>query len=77
MRELAKLRWQCRRGTLELDILLTRYLDRYYQSATHDEKAQFIELLSAEDDVLLALLITGTLPLPPNMHGLIQKIHHL
>lgn len=60
MSELAKLRWQCRRGTLELDLLLTRYLDTHYQQADKAEQVLFKELLSFEDDRLLVLLLQGT-----------------
>jgi antitoxin CptB len=44
MDELAKLRWQCRRGTRELDLLLNRYLDTRYSLADEKEKARFVEL---------------------------------
>ncbi len=57
MNELAKLRWQCRRGTKELDLLLLRYLDNYYLKADNEEKALFIEFLMLEDDHLLSILL--------------------
>ena len=52
MHQLAKLRWQCRRGTKELDLLLQRYLDSGYLLADDEEKALFVELLELEDDEL-------------------------
>jgi antitoxin CptB len=54
MSELAKLRWQCRRGTKELDLLLTRYLETRYPHADEDEKAQFIEILNLDDSELFS-----------------------
>jgi len=44
-----RLRWRCRRGTRELDRLLTWYLDTRY--ATSDAAAQnaFADLLDAQD----------------------------
>lgn len=57
MNELAKLRWQCRRGTKELDLLLLRYLDNQYLKSDNEEKALFIELLMLEDDHLLSILL--------------------
>ncbi len=65
MNTLAKLRWQCRRGTLELDLLLTRYLENHYVHVTDEEKALFAELLAFEDDVLLEILMGGTANQPP------------
>jgi antitoxin CptB len=31
--EIGKLRWRCRRGMRELDVLLSRYLDEEYRTA--------------------------------------------
>lgn len=57
MNELAKLKWQCRRGMKELDLLLENYLATDYLIADAAEKARFVELLQLEDDELLAVLI--------------------
>ena len=57
MHQLAKLRWQCRRGTKELDLLLQRYLDSGYLLADDEEKALFVELLALEDDELVGVLM--------------------
>ena len=57
MNQLARLQWQCRRGTKELDLLLQSYLDTGYLVADHEEKALFVELLELEDDELLGVLM--------------------
>ncbi len=57
MNELARLKWQCRRGMLELDLLLEQYLNTRYDLASDSEKAAFLELLTLEDDELLAVLL--------------------
>jgi antitoxin CptB len=54
---LAKLRWQCRRGTKELDFLLSRYLETEYLIADQEERALFVDLLGFEDDELIGVLI--------------------
>ncbi len=54
MNELAKLRWQCRRGSRELDLLLNNYLETRYPVADDEEKARFVELLKLDDDELMA-----------------------
>jgi antitoxin CptB len=74
MCELSKLKWQCRRGTLELDVLLTRYLETGYAQATDEEQALFVELLTFEDDFLLELLLNDTAKSPPKMIALVQYI---
>jgi antitoxin CptB len=53
MAELGKLRWQCRRGCKELDLLLTDYLENRYPQANNKEKALFQELLKLDDTELL------------------------
>jgi antitoxin CptB len=53
--ELAKLKWQCRRGSLELDLLLQHYLDNSYLQADSDEQERFVALLQLEDEALLTV----------------------
>ncbi|MDO9424425.1 MAG: succinate dehydrogenase assembly factor 2 [Methylobacter sp.] len=57
MDELARLKWQCRRGTKELDFLLNRYLETGYLVADEAERSLFIELLELEDDELMGILM--------------------
>ena len=57
MTELGKLRWQCRRGSRELDLLLENYLQTRYTVADEDEKARFIAMLKLDDAELLEQLI--------------------
>jgi len=74
MSDLARLTWQCRRGTLELDRLLMQYLQDIYAHSNVDEQALFQELLTYEDDQLLSLL-TGKVQHPAvGMQTLIDSI---
>jgi len=57
MDELARLKWQCRRGTKELDFLLNRYLETGYLVADQGERDLFVELLGMEDDMLVGVLM--------------------
>jgi antitoxin CptB len=54
---MARLRWQCRRGMLELDLMLQAFIDNSYMDLAEDEKAAFQELLSYPDQELLELLL--------------------
>jgi antitoxin CptB len=74
MSHLAKLQWQCRRGTKELDFLLERYLETCYLLAADAEKALFVQLLTFEDDELLGLLIGDFEISPGEMRRLVEKI---
>lgn len=64
MSELAKLKWQCRRGMKELDLLLENYLATDYLLADTAEKTRFSELLQLEDDELLTALMNGAIKPP-------------
>lgn len=54
---LARLRWRCRRGMRELDVVLQRYLERRYPLAPAAERSAFEALLEAQDPQLLAYLL--------------------
>ena len=49
--------WKCRRGTKELDMLMTGFYNKYYKSASKSQKNAFIKLLSLEDPVLYDLIL--------------------
>jgi antitoxin CptB len=55
-REMARLRWRCRRGMKELDLLLLDYVERCYRNVNLDRQQAFRRLLSMPDPEILALL---------------------
>ncbi len=55
----ARLRWQCRRGMRELDVLLSQWLEDHYDSAGASRKAAFEALLDLSDPQLAAYLLRG------------------
>ncbi len=55
----ARLRWQCRRGMRELDVLLSHWLERHYDAADEQRKAAFERLLELSDPELAAYLLRG------------------
>ena len=58
MSELARLKWKCRRGMKELDVLLAGYLDTRYSEAGPEEQGAFRALLELQDPTLYAY-VTG------------------
>jgi antitoxin CptB len=52
MRDKDRLRWRCRRGLLELDIVLARFVERHYDALADSQRAAFIALLDAPDNDL-------------------------
>lgn len=77
MDALAKLRWQCRRGTRELDALLQGYLEKLYGQVDDDEKARFALLLKWEDDELQDVLLGGKEPEANEFASLVNKIRRI
>jgi len=54
-----RLRWQCRRGMLELDVILNRFLDQHWQTLDNPLKAELEELLHCSDQQLQKWLCEG------------------
>lgn len=59
----SKLRWRCRRGTRELDLLLTQFLAQRFDDARTPCQKAFSELLEQQDPVI-ADWIWGRAPVP-------------
>jgi antitoxin CptB len=52
MSEMSRLKWKCRRGMKELDLLLEGYLQTRYPNAAEAEQGAFRDLLELQDPVL-------------------------
>lgn len=59
---LSKLRWACRRGMLELDVLLGNFLEEAYGRLNNDQKYRFVELLKINDPQLFNWLLGAEIP---------------
>ncbi|CAD7840456.1 MAG: hypothetical protein [Olavius algarvensis Gamma 3 endosymbiont] len=57
MSELPRLRWLCRRGMKELDVVMSGYLERHYASAAREHQVLFRELLELPDPELYGMLL--------------------
>ncbi len=65
--------WRCRRGTKELDIVLTGFLARGYSRLEAEERALFEELLDMEDTCLIEWLLYRQPP-TQRFEALVQRI---
>lgn len=68
-----RIRWRCRRGMRELDVLLEGYFDRRYDQASSAEQQQFLHLLDQEDPDIWAWLIGHQVP-PSEVADVIRKL---
>jgi antitoxin CptB len=59
----SQVRWKCRRGMKELDVMLARYMDARWAEAGEGERAAFASLLDLQDPELWDILL-GRAPAP-------------
>lgn len=74
----ARLRWRARRGLLENDIILSRFLDAHETELTDEEVDAFTRLLDLSDNALMDLVLArsepeGELDLP-HVHALLGRL---
>ncbi len=70
--ERAKMLWRCRRGMLELDLLLERFMAEGYDSLTPEQLAIFKRLLEEPDPDLFAWLMGASEPSLPEFKSFIS-----
>lgn len=71
---LSKLHWACRRGMLELDILLNNFLDEAYGKLASEDKMRFVGLLSSTDPELFAWLMGHETPEDPELKSIVERV---
>ena len=74
MSELARMRWKCRRGMLELDLLLRDFLNNGYADLDEAGQQLFDRVLDYPDAVLLEWLMGRIRPTDKDVAQLIDKI---
>ena len=79
--ERARLRWRARRGLLENDLIITRYLDAHEAELTDDDVTALTQLFELGDNDLLDLLLArkelvGALD-TPRLRGIIGQMRSL
>jgi antitoxin CptB len=72
--ELSRLRWKCRRGMLELDLLFRDFLDTGYAHLDTQERKSFDHMLDYPDAVLLEWLMGRIRPTDKDVEQLVDKI---
>jgi len=73
-----RLRWRARRGLLENDLILTRFLDKFEDDLSDDEVTGLNQLLDLTDNTLLDLLLVRSEPDSaidtPELGGVLARI---
>ena len=69
-----RLLWASRRGMLELDLILTPFVENVYDTLSKDDQLRFEVLLECEDQTLFIWFMQREKPSDPNMERIVKII---
>ncbi len=69
-----ELRWRCRRGMLELDLILQAFVNKGMEQLSETELSAFDRLLDYPDQLLLELFLKQTLSSDKEISQLVERI---
>ena len=69
-----QLRWRCRRGMKELDLVLGDWLERRWAGAGEETRAAFERLLGEQDPQIAAWLLGRQRPADASLAALIDEL---
>ena len=72
--ELSRLRWQCRRGMLELDALLGDFVDNHYIELDQSQQDIFQQILGYPDQLLFDYFFGNGNPIDKEVNNVIERI---
>lgn len=72
-----QIRWQCRRGMLELDLLLLKYFDACFEGLSGADQQIFIQFLKEPDQTLYRWLMGQSEPEKSQFATLVHNIRDI
>jgi antitoxin CptB len=72
--EFSKLRWRCRRGFLENDLILTRLLERRGANFSEAEHVQLLSLIALDDNDLWEIIAGRTEVFPAGTDDMVATL---
>jgi len=69
-----QIKWRCRRGAKELDLILSAFVDAHYDALTAAERIHFDRLLDCADPQLADYLCHGATPPAHETAALVERI---
>lgn len=72
-----RLRWLCRRGMKELDLVLNRFYVNDYDSLSGDEQAIFREFLDAEDPEIYSWIMGRSTPENDKLMLIVNRLRNM
>lgn len=71
------MRWRCRRGMRELDMVLLRYLDEEYAGATARDRDAFARILDLQDPEIFGYLVGRETPAEASLRHVFARIRRI
>lgn len=72
--DVRRLTWQCRRGMLELDVLLVPFMQEAFAEQTLENQQRFVKLLDCEDQDLFLWFMQREQPQDEDLQQIIRII---
>jgi antitoxin CptB len=72
----SRLRWRCRRGMLELDLIFNQFLDLGYAELNTQQKQLLDQMLDYPDQLLFDLLLGHMVSSDKDVAQLVDHIRH-
>jgi antitoxin CptB len=73
--EFKRICWACRRGMLELDLVLEPYVQQRLRTLGDEDQQRFINLLESEDTELFSWFLGRELPEDPELAKIVLDIN--
>jgi antitoxin CptB len=70
--DINRLSWQCRRGMLELDVLLLPFLKERFRDLPLDDQRRFEALLACEDQDIFSWVMRRAIPDDPELKRIVD-----
>lgn len=75
-KRLSRLKWACRRGMLELDVLFMPFVDEAFEDLSFEDKELFERLLTCDDPDLFAWFMGHQKCEEPDLARMVDIILH-
>lgn len=72
--KISRVRWACRRGMLELDVLFQPFVENHYEQLSAANKHIFVKLLEGEDPVLFAWFMGHETCSDPELAAMVIRV---
>ncbi len=77
VRDHNRVRWLCRRGMKELDLVINRFFENEYDSLSEQDQIYFKDFLEVEDPEIYSWIMGRTTPENQHHAAIINKLQNM